>query len=85
MVLAEAILKTADLLGLSNTQLAAVIGLDLASMKQIEFSAVLEILIIISITSVKNTAKIKICAQQTTTNMIHNQIPSRQKFKISSG
>ena len=26
MVLAEAILKTADLLGLSNTQLAAVIG-----------------------------------------------------------
>ena len=42
MVLAEAILKTADLLGLSNTQLAAVIGLDLASMKQIEFSAVLE-------------------------------------------
>ncbi len=42
MVLAEAILKTADLLGLSNTQLAAVIGRDLASMKQIEFSAVLE-------------------------------------------
>ena len=41
-VLAEAILKTADLLGLSNTQLAAVMGLDLASMNQIEFSAVLE-------------------------------------------
>jgi hypothetical protein len=29
MVLAEAVLKTADLLGLSNTQLAAVMGLDL--------------------------------------------------------
>ena len=41
-VLAEAILNTADLLGLSNTQLTAVIGLDLASMNQIEFSAVLE-------------------------------------------
>ena len=41
-VLAEAILKTADLLGLSQTQLAAVMGLDLASMNQIEFSAVLE-------------------------------------------
>lgn len=42
MVLAQAVLKTANLLGLSNTQLAAVMGLDLASMKQIEFSAVLE-------------------------------------------
>lgn len=42
MVLAQAVLKTANLLGLSNTQLTAVIGLDLASMKQIEFSAVLE-------------------------------------------
>ncbi|MDA0697960.1 MAG: DUF2384 domain-containing protein [Proteobacteria bacterium] len=42
MVLAEAVLKTADLLGLSNTQLATVMGLDLASMNQIEFSAVLE-------------------------------------------
>ena len=42
MFLAEAILKTADLLGLSNTQLAAVMGLDLMSMNQIEFSAVLE-------------------------------------------
>lgn len=41
-VLAEAVLKTADLLGLSQTQLAAVMGLDLASMNQIEFSAVLE-------------------------------------------
>ncbi|MEQ1190406.1 MULTISPECIES: DUF2384 domain-containing protein [Acinetobacter] len=41
-VLAEAVLKTADLLGLSNTQLAAVRGLDLMSMNQIEFSAVLE-------------------------------------------
>ncbi len=41
-VLAEAILKTADLLGLSNTQLAAVMGLHLASMNQNEFSAVLE-------------------------------------------
>ena len=41
-VLAEAILNTADLLGLSQTQLAAVMGLDLASMNQIEFSAVLE-------------------------------------------
>ena len=41
-VLAEAILNTADLLGLSQTQLAAVIGLDFASMNQIEFSAVLE-------------------------------------------
>lgn len=40
--LAEAVFKTADLLGLSNTQLTAVIGLDLASMNQIEFSAVLE-------------------------------------------
>jgi hypothetical protein len=29
MVLAEAVLKTANLLGLSNTQLAAVMGLDL--------------------------------------------------------
>ena len=42
MVLAEAVLKTANLLGLSNTQLAAVMGLDIMSMKQIEFSAVLE-------------------------------------------
>ncbi|MEF9958132.1 MAG: DUF2384 domain-containing protein, partial [Acinetobacter sp.] len=42
MVLAESVLKTADLLGLSNTQLTAVMGLDLASMNQIEFSAVLE-------------------------------------------
>ena len=42
MVLAEAVLKTADLIGLSNTQLAAVRCLDLASMNQIEFSAVLE-------------------------------------------
>ncbi|MBD3841854.1 MAG: DUF2384 domain-containing protein [Campylobacterales bacterium] len=41
-VLAEAVLKTADLLGLSNTQLATVMGLDLMSMNQIEFSAVLE-------------------------------------------
>ena len=41
-VLAEAVLKTTDLLGLSNTQLTAVVGLDLASMNQIEFSAVLE-------------------------------------------
>ena len=41
-VLAEAVLKTADLLGLSQTQLAAAMGLDLASMNQIEFSAVLE-------------------------------------------
>ena len=41
-VLAEAVLKTADLLGLSNTQLAAVMGLDLMSMNQIEFSTVLE-------------------------------------------
>ena len=41
-VLAEAILNTADLLGLSQTQLAAVMGLDLTSMNQIEFSAVLE-------------------------------------------
>ena len=41
-VLAEAVLNTADLLGLSQTQLAAVMGLDLASMNQIEFSAVLE-------------------------------------------
>ena len=41
-VLVEAVLKTADLLGLSNTQLAAVMGLHLASMNQIEFSAVLE-------------------------------------------
>ncbi|WP_111828220.1 DUF2384 domain-containing protein [Acinetobacter colistiniresistens] len=41
-VLAEAVLKTADLLGLSQTQLAAVMGLDLMSMNQIEFSAVLE-------------------------------------------
>lgn len=40
--LAEAVFKTADLLGLSNTQLAAVMGLDLASMNQIELSAVLE-------------------------------------------
>ena len=42
MVLAEAVLKTANLLGLCNTQLAAVMGLDLTSMNQIEFSAVLE-------------------------------------------
>ena len=42
IVLAEAVLKTANLLGLSNTQLTAVIGLDLASMHQIDFSAVLE-------------------------------------------
>jgi len=42
MVLAEAVLNTADLLGLSNTQLATVMGLDLKSMNQIEFSAVLE-------------------------------------------
>ena len=42
MVLAEAVLKTANLLGLSNTQLATVMGLDLTSMNQIEFSAVLE-------------------------------------------
>ena len=41
-VLAEAILNTADLLGLSQTQLATVMGLDLMSMNQIEFSAVLE-------------------------------------------
>ena len=41
-VLAEVVLKTADLLGLSNTQLATVMGLDLKSMNQIEFSAVLE-------------------------------------------
>ena len=41
-VLAEAVLKTADLLGLSNTQLATVMGLDIMSMNQIEFSAVLE-------------------------------------------
>ncbi len=41
-VLAEAVLNTADLLGLSNTQLATVMGLDLMSMNQIEFSAVLE-------------------------------------------
>ena len=41
-VLAQAVLKTADLLGLSNTQLATVMGLDLKSMNQIEFSAVLE-------------------------------------------
>ncbi|MEQ1284530.1 antitoxin Xre/MbcA/ParS toxin-binding domain-containing protein [Acinetobacter pittii] len=40
--LAEAVLNTADLLGLSNTQLATVMGLDLMSMNQIEFSAVLE-------------------------------------------
>ncbi len=38
----EAVLKTANLLGLSNTQLATVMGLDLMSMNQIEFSAVLE-------------------------------------------
>ena len=42
MVLAEAVLKTANLLGLSNTQLAAVMGLDIMSMNQIEFSAVFE-------------------------------------------
>ena len=42
MVLAEAVLKTANLLDLSNTQLAAVMGLDIMSMNQIEFSAVLE-------------------------------------------
>ena len=42
MVLAEAVLKTANLFGLSNTQLTAVVGLDLASMNQIELSAVLE-------------------------------------------
>ena len=41
-VLAEAVLKTANLLGLGNTQLATVMGLDLKSMNQIEFSAVLE-------------------------------------------
>ena len=41
-VLAEAVLKTADLLGLSQTQLDTVMGLDLMSMNQIEFSAVLE-------------------------------------------
>ena len=41
-VLAEAVLKTTDLLCLSNTQLTAVVGLDLASMNQIELSAVLE-------------------------------------------
>ena len=41
-VLAEAILNTADLLGLSQTQLATVMGLDLMSMNQIELSAVLE-------------------------------------------
>lgn len=41
-VLAEAVLKTADLLGLGNTQLATVMSLDLKSMNQIEFSAVLE-------------------------------------------
>ena len=41
-VLAEAVLNTADLLGLSQTQLATVMGLDLASMNQIELSAVLE-------------------------------------------
>ena len=40
--LAEAVLNTADLLGLSQTQLATVMGLDLMSMNQIEFSAVLE-------------------------------------------
>ncbi len=40
--LAEAVLNTADLLGLSQTQLATVMGLDLASMNQIELSAVLE-------------------------------------------
>ena len=33
--LAEAVFKTADLLGLCNTQLAAVMGLDLKSMNQI--------------------------------------------------
>ena len=42
MVLAEAVLKTADLLGLSNTQLAAVMGLDLASINTVESSAILE-------------------------------------------
>ena len=41
-VLAEAVLKTADLLGLSQTQLDTVMGLDLMSMNQIEFSAVLK-------------------------------------------
>ena len=41
-VLAEAILNTADLLGLSQTQLATVMGLDLASINTLEFSAVLE-------------------------------------------
>ena len=41
-VLAEAVLKTANLLGLSQTQLAAVMGLDLASINIPEFSAVLE-------------------------------------------
>ena len=41
-VLAEAILNTADLLGLSQTQLATVMGLDLASINTLEFSAVFE-------------------------------------------
>ena len=41
-VLAEAILNTADLLGLSQIQLAAVMGLDLASINTLEFSTVLE-------------------------------------------
>ena len=41
-VLAEAVLNTADLLGLSQTQLATVMGLDLASINTLEFSAVLE-------------------------------------------
>ena len=40
--LAEAVFKTADLLGLSNTQLATVMGLDRASINTLEFSAVFE-------------------------------------------
>ena len=42
MVLAEAVLKTANLLGLGNTQLATVMGLDRASINTLEFSAVFE-------------------------------------------
>ena len=41
-VLAEAVLNTADLLGLSQTQLATVMGLDRASINTLEFSAVFE-------------------------------------------
>ena len=37
-VLAEAVLNTADLLGLSQTQLATVMGLDRASINTLEFS-----------------------------------------------